>query len=245
MKQKKKNISAKIFTKNGKLMVKLPLTNPTGKIRVKRKDEESNYGLPKATKSEAFTDYDYVEWQISYTTENPTDESKVDDINELKKLLCEGIKLGILSNDDICELKRFINSVQSTETLQENEKILRENISKEIKGEFRKFVEKVPVFIKENKEMDYFVEIILRHRQRAVGLQAMVYLCIYVRKLKDEKEGSLMGRPANPSECGLLEITSENKAIIIDVIKAFAIASQQHKDDIFNILNQVEKRCKP
>lgn len=240
MKQKKENISAEISTENKKLIVKLPLTNPTGKIRVKRKDKESNYGLPKATRQEDFTNDDYVEWQISYATKNPTDKS--DDISELKKLLCEGIKLGILSKKDICELKRFIDDVK--ETLQENEKILREEIQKEIKGGFRKFVEKVPVFVKENKEKGYFVEIILRHRQYAVGLQAMVYLCIYVEKLKDSEGNSLMERTAEPKECGLLEITSENKEIIIDVIKAFAIASQQHKDDILNILKRVEKRWK-
>jgi len=40
------NIPAKIFIRNGKLIIELPLTNPTGKIRVKRRSKTSNYGLP-------------------------------------------------------------------------------------------------------------------------------------------------------------------------------------------------------
>jgi hypothetical protein len=59
---------------------------------------------------------------------------------ELTKLLCEGIKLGILSNNDMRELEEFINNVKHTE---------RENSLGEIKGR------SIPIFIKKNK--DYFV----------------------------------------------------------------------------------------
>ena len=246
------NIPAKIFTKTGKLIIELPLTNPTGKIRVKRRNKVSNYGLPIATRTEKFTKDDYVEWQISYATQNPPEESKVDDIIinenqigfELTKLLLECIKLRIFSNEDICELEDFINNVQPEETLEENEKIFRENNLQEIKGGFKKFVEKIPIFIKRNEEEGYFVEIILRHKQYAVGLQAMVYLCLYVEKLMDRDGNSLIGRVANIREFGQLGIRTENKMIVKDVVKAFAIASWQHKNDIFNILEQVKRKCK-
>jgi len=246
------NIPAKIFVRKRKLIIELPLTNPTGKIRVKRRSKISNYGLPIATRTENFTKDDYVEWQISYATQNPPDESKVEDIVinvnqigfELTKLLCEGVKLEIFSNDDVRELEEFINNVQSTETLEENEKIFRENNLQEIKGGFKKFVEKTPIFIKKNEEKGYFIEIILRHKQRAVGLQAMVYLCIYIGILKDKNGNSLIGRVAETKEFGQLEITSENKAVVTDVVKAFAIASWQHKKDILNILEQIKRKCK-
>lgn len=247
------NIPAKIFVRNEKLIVQLPLTNPTGKIRVKRREEDSNYGLPIATRRESFAKNDYVEWQLSYATQNPPNESKVKDIVindnqigfELTKLLYEGIKLRIFSISDIQELVEFINNVRSTETLEENEKIFRETELQEIKGGFKRFVEKVPIFIKKNKEKGYFVEIILRHKQRAVGLQSMVYLCLYIEILKDENGNSLIGRKAKHKEFGQLEITQENKTIIMDVVKAFAIASWQHKKDILNILEQIKIKCKP
>ncbi len=246
------NITAKIFVKERKLIIELPLTNPTGKIRVKRRSKASNYGLSIATKKEKFIEDDYVEWQISYATQNPPKESKVEDIVikenqigfELTKLLYEGVKLGIFSKDDVQELEEFVNTVQPEETLEENEKIFRENNLQEIKGGFKRFVEKVPIFIKKNEEMGYFVEIILKHKQHAVGLQAMVYLCIYIKMLKDENGNSLIGRTAKVREFGRVEINSKNKAIVTDVVKAFAIASRRHKEDILNILKQIKGRAK-
>jgi hypothetical protein len=141
-------------------------------------------------------------------------------------------------------MEEFINDVQDKDTLEENERIIRENKLQEIKGGFKKFEEKIPVFIKKNEKKGYFVEIILKHKQRAVGLQAMVYLCIYIEKLVDENGKSFIGRCATTKEFGKIEITSENKELIKDVVKAFAIASQAHKRDILNILRQVEEKCK-
>jgi len=246
------NIPAKIFTENGQLIIKLPLTNPTGKIRVKRRSKTSNYGIPIATRKISFTNEDYVEWQISYATQNPPKTSKVKDIIinneqigfELTKLLYEGSILGILSTEDFNEMEKFIKDVQDKDTLEENEKIVRENKMQEIKGGFKKFEEKTPVFIKKNDEKGYFVEIILKHKQRAVGLQAMVHLCIYIEKLVDENGKSLIGRTATTREFGKIEINSENKELIKDVVKAFALASQVHKRDILSILRQVKEKCK-
>jgi len=61
------SIPAKIEVGKGKLIVKLPLTNPTGKIRVKRRGRTSNYGIPIATRREAFKEIDYLsnqKWRI-------------------------------------------------------------------------------------------------------------------------------------------------------------------------------------
>ena len=163
---------------------------------------------------------------------------------ELTKLLCEGIKIGILSNNDIREMETFIKNIKKEDTLEESEEILREGTKYEVKGGFKKFIEKAPLFIKINEEKGYFVELILKHKQRAVGLQAMVYLCIYINQLKDRDGKLLMGRTARSREFGILEITSENKEIIIDVVKAFAIASCQHRNDIQSILQQVVSKCR-
>lgn len=242
---------AKIYVEDRKLIVKLPLTNPTGKIRVKRRGKLSNYGIPIATRKEAFRENDYIEWQISYATKNPPNESKVEGIIlnrqlgfELTKLLCEGIKWDILTKEDIQEMVNFVNEVGPYDTLEENEIILRENSKVEIKGGFKKFVEKAPLFIRNNREKGYFVEIILKHKQKAVGLQAMVYLCLYIKHLKDEENKPLIGRTSKPKEFGVLEISSQNKEVIVDVVKAFAIASWQHRNDIKSILDQVICKCR-
>jgi len=240
-----------IEVKGKKLIVKLPLTNPTGKIRVKRREKLSTYGVPVSTRTKPFEENDYVEWQISYATENPPPTSKIKNIKlnsktgfELTKLLCEGIKSRIISNRDIQDMKNFIDSVERGDTLEENENIIREESKDEVKGGFKKFIEKVPLFIKNNEEKGYFVEIILKPKQKAIGIQAMVYLCVYISKLKDKNGKPLTGRKANPKEFGILEINSQNKEIIIDTVKAFAIAGWRHREDIKSILNQVASKCR-
>jgi hypothetical protein len=246
------NIPAKISVRDGRLLIELPLTNPTGKIRVKRRSKVSHYGVPVATRQEVFTKADYVEWQISYATENPPENSRVEEIvindnqigYELTKLLFAATKSKILSNASLNKLKEFINNVQDTETLEENEKIRRIDRSQELKGGFRKFEERIPLFIKDNEEQGYFVEIILKHKQRAVGVQSMVYLCIYTAELRDKNGNFLIGRQAEVKEFGEFEITSNNKELIVDVVKAFAIASQKHKRDILSILKQIRIKCR-
>jgi len=246
---------AKIYfdENKGKIIVGLPLTSPTGKIRIKRKYEGSNYGIPIATRREPFINRDYIEWQISYATLNPPENLRVEGINinhdnrkwqgfELTKILCEGLKENIIIYQDIESLLDFIGSIQENETLEENEKIIRDPDNKKIRGGFRKFTEKVPLFIKECDS--YFVEIALRHKQRAVGLQGMVYLCVYVDRVKDKDGKSIIGRRADVKEYAYFEIDQGNKEMVFDAVKAFAINSQQHKSDIVNILNQVKEKCK-
>jgi len=72
----------------------------------------------------------------------------------------------------------------------------------------------------------------------------MIYLCIYIDKLKDKNKKSFIGRCANSKEFGIVEIAFKNKEIIIDVVKAFAIASCQHRNDIQSILQQVVSKCR-
>jgi len=244
------NIPAKIYTVGQNILVELPLTNPTGKIRVKRRYVDLNYGLPIATKQVRFTPDDYVEWQISYATSQPGEETAVKDIViddhrvgfELTKVLCEGLKTGLILSYDIQELKNFAMGIGSDETLEENEKIFREEGFKEIKGGFKKFIEAVPLFIKTNQPKGYFIEIALRHKQRAIGLQAMVYLCLYIYNLKDRGGKPLIGRTARAKECGVFTISAENKEIVFDVVKAFSIASLEHNRDILKILERVQEK---
>lgn len=235
-----------------KIVVELPLTRPTSKIRVKRKHEGSNYGIPIATRQEPFTNRDYVEWEISYATLQPPEHLKVDGISivhnkqtwhgfELTKILYEGLNKNIITHQDLENLLAFSRSIQENETLEENETIVRGPDNKEVRGGFKKFTERVPLFIKECDS--YFVEIALRHKQRAVGLQGMVCLCIYTNTLKDQHGNSIIGRKANKKEYGHFEIGQSNKDIVFNTVKAFAINSQQHKSDITSILNQVKKKC--
>ena len=61
----------KIYGESEGIVLELPLTEPTSKVRVKRRTK--NFGVPVATRREALLEKDYVEWQISYATEEASE----------------------------------------------------------------------------------------------------------------------------------------------------------------------------
>ena len=56
----------KEIVENECLKVAIPLTEPTGKARVKKRDKLSDYGETIATRQVNFSSDYYVEWQIGY-----------------------------------------------------------------------------------------------------------------------------------------------------------------------------------
>ncbi len=55
---------------NKRILVDIPLTTPTGKIRIKSRSMFYEYGNPHAARSKPITQNNYVEWQISYDLED-------------------------------------------------------------------------------------------------------------------------------------------------------------------------------
>ena len=53
-------------------------------------------------------------------------------------------------------------------------------------------------------------------------------------------QNSFIGRIADVNEEAAYRITSENVSLITDVIVAFAIASQNHRDDFKRIFEKIE-----
>jgi len=223
--------------------LELPLTEHKSKVRVKRRTK--NFGVPVITKREKLSEKDYVEWQISYETEKAS-ETAVESIKlsdgrigcELVKILCEAKRLRILRERDFNEMKEFAESV-SDKTIEEKEEIVRIRVGEEVAGGFVRFEEKVPVFVKEADK--YFIEIVLGHKQKAVGFQSMVYLCIWLKNMENSEGNPPIGRPARSREHAKFKITDGN--IIKDVVKAFAIASRKHNQDISEIVEQVLEKC--
>ena len=57
---------AMVITSQGELFVNLPLTKPTGKIRIKNRSFFAEYGMPIAPRRTPLTQSSYLEWQIGY-----------------------------------------------------------------------------------------------------------------------------------------------------------------------------------
>lgn len=113
--------------------------------------------------------------------------------------------------------------------------IIRRATDEIVAGGFKIFEEKAPLLIKEVSE-DSFVEIILKHEQKAVGYQSMVYFCTYLTGTEDMKGNSIIGRKARSKEKLKVKISKED---VFNIAKAFMIASKDHKSDMSEILKNI------
>ena len=64
----------KIDAEKRELYIAIPLTNGTGKTRVKTRSFFNEYSYPVATCSKPFTQSCYIEWQIGYDVITSEDE---------------------------------------------------------------------------------------------------------------------------------------------------------------------------
>jgi R.Pab1 restriction endonuclease len=102
---------------------------------------------------------------------------------------------------------------------------------------FMRFVEDVPLFEKETRSG--CIEIQLKQKQRAVGYQAMVYVCLPFDKIITAKGEPRPAGPAHTKETVRYIFSAENIDFLFDIVRAFGIASRQHNEDLTKILDAI------
>ena len=229
----------------------LPMTTPTGKARVKR-PIPGQQAEPVATRQKTLEPDDYIEWQIAYETSNPDEPSALAKVQfskgretrygaELTRLLVEARHLGLLSQQDFEGLKQLI-SEPLINSVEESDRILLRKSSPDTlatRHGFARFVLEVPFY--EKRTSAYAIQISISKKQRAVGNQAMVYVCLPVAQCTSRStQNAFIGRTADAKEKATYCITSQNVSLITDAIVAFAIASQNHRDDFRRIFEKIE-----
>ncbi|MBN8584021.1 MAG: R.Pab1 family restriction endonuclease [Ignavibacteria bacterium] len=243
---------AKISSSKNTIVISLPITAPSSKIRVKERPETDSFGHFFPTRKKEIDNKCYVEWQIGYESNDKDKEGKknkgiIKKIKfkrneklkygyELSRLLYLAVKNDIIEATKLDDLIEYINSIEERELLDKPDTIKRiPKSSKVIKGitfnEFTDIYNTVTV-----KKDDYIVECSVRHKQRAIGYQTMIYVCLPLNKSVE----NIVGRKANKNEYVKYILTKTNNNFIIDCIKIFALTSQQHKEDVRNIINAVK-----
>ena len=136
------------------------------------------------------------------------------------------------------EIEQLINFNAKNELdIERQYKIIRTATNKNILGKFEYYEEKSPLFI--NRISDSaFVEIILQHKQRAVGYQSMVYFCAKVKNLFDKNSRPIVGRTAESNEVVYLPISKED---LVCIAESFIVASKNHAWDMKTILRDIIK----
>jgi len=235
-----------IATSNNFVRVRLPLTDVTGKVRVKETTRDG-FGIPIAPSKTVLGQQHYLEWQIGYDTPDPKDITVVPEIkftrkgetkygHELSKILYESVRLGLISTNELARELALLKK-NSTGTFEESRAVEVEVSTNATADGFQSAVQKLPQFTKTTPHGS--VQIQLKQKQRAVGYQAMIYVCLPMNKVL-----AMDGSPRPPSkakskETVLYEFNADNAAFLMDIVHAFGMASQQHNEDIQKILGKI------
>ncbi len=215
------NNQCKIRFEEGKIVCFLPITLPTSKVRVKRNDE------PLAVCQIPLKEDDLIEWQISYY-------DKDRNLIEIGLMLKFGYDKGLFSSSDLESLKEFTENVPNffSEAF-DIKKIKTEEL---FLNEFEVLYRKVPI-IHRALTNGCFVESELKHKQRAVGYQPMLYIFIPIRNVITAIDKQpIIGRPAHSKEIVLWFPSLED---IKGTIKTFSVLSPIHNQDIKEILTNL------
>lgn len=153
-------------------------------------------------------------------------------INELSDYYRAAYKNSIISRAEAEDLLNFANS--TTQYL-DAYNIEREQDGNQIVFGFSLKWEKYPLFVNDING-DFFIEIIKKHMQYAVGYQNMIFLCAKTGNLKDIDGDPIIGNyPKNLKNLTFVL----DKNVLTQTMKAFIIASENHKKDIIDILNSI------
>lgn len=206
---------------NEKIFIEIPLTTQSGKTRVKLRNSFYEYGLPTATRVIPFSQKHYIEWQISTDVDKsdkdklalstlPKSEfiganGKVKALYELSEYVYYFYQWGMIAKDEIDALMAFLQNIKEEEFLDSRNdlQILRSHpVNKKILGvEFYESQIKYPLLVHKFDNFDVLVEIIIKEKQRAIGVQPMLYVCFPITELR-QKENMvlLLGRIAESKE---------------------------------------------
>lgn len=215
------NNQCEVQFEKGKIFCLLPITLPTSKVRVKRNDS------PLAVRQVVLEDNDLIEWQISYYDQN----RKLVEVGRILELAYEN---NLISGAELKELKQYADNV--SEFFAESFSIEKLPANNNFLNEFQVLFRKVPI-IHLNLTNGCFVESELKHKQRAVGYQPMLYIFIPVKNVISNEDGSrIVGRKARANEIVLWSPTIKD---ITGTIKTFSVLSKIHNQDIREILTNL------
>ena len=236
----------RIDTVTNAVRVRLPLTDVTGKVRVKEKSADG-FGLPVAPSKTILGQKHYLEWQIGYDLPGTNSPTVVPEIkfsrngetkygHELSKIIFESMRLGIISTNDLIREMAALKKIQPNE-FEESQPVQVEAATNATADGFQSAVQRLPQFTKTTAHG--WVQIQLKQKQRAVGYQAMVYVCLPLTEVL-AADGFL--RPAgnaHSKETVVYDFNRANSGLLLDIVHAFGLASMQHNEDIQKILGKI------
>ena len=81
------------------------------------------------------------------------------------------------------------------------------------------------------------VEIVVKEKQKAIGIQPMLYLCLPLKLMEEFPQ--LESQMVNSKQKASYLVDKSNFRFIIETIRIFALLSKKHHRDVVNILRTV------
>lgn len=243
--------------KNNEIKVAIPLTKVTGKTRIKSRSILNEYGIPVATRKKPFMQNYYVEWQIGYDVikkdakkiENTTlkDFSFIGANGKEKTLyeLSEYIKYfydwKVISKQKLLDIKEYLQNISPKDFLDTNEELSIKRthpVYKNINNfKFMWTQVEYPLLVYKFGNFEIIAEIKITEKQRAVGIQPMLYLCFPITELENSEK--LLGRTAESKEFANFVIDKNNIEVFLEMLKLFGILSKNHNKDVLTIIDVI------
>ncbi|WP_163498419.1 R.Pab1 family restriction endonuclease [Helicobacter suis] len=242
---------------NKVIKVPIPLTEQTGKMRVKLRF--GGYGLPTPTRQIPFSLEHYVEWQIGYDVDKSNLEKlalstlpytefigangKYKALYELSEYLYYFVQWGLITKEKIKEL--FTTLEQERFFIEQNFNIVYSHYIQPIilgrfLGRFYYSEVKYPLLVYPFDSSGILVEIVVKEKQRAVGVQPMLYICLPLERLQPAPGmPPLLGREAQRKEYAHLLLTDGYQTLLLELMWLFGILSANHKHDVLEILKVI------
>jgi hypothetical protein len=247
----------KKIIENKEIRVAIPLTATSGKIRIKQRSILNEYGVPVATCQTELTQSCYVEWQIGYDVVIAEKEKlelttlkdfkfigangKEKTLYELSEYVYYLVKWSFIPKSYLKDLKKFLINIPKENLFDLNSElsIKRSNfVEKEYNGiKFLQTKVEYPLIVHKFGKYEIITEIIIKEKQKAVGVMPMLYLCFPITELKTKP--ILLGRKANSKEIAEFIVNKDNANIFLQLLKLFGMLSEKHRKDILYIADVI------
>jgi hypothetical protein len=166
---------------------------------------------------------------------------KIKSLFELSEVLSYLHEWGIITKKEIETLQSFLSSANKQEFIDVNSlfPITRTDFIplKLFDIDFKKSDISYPLLIHKFDSYDIITEIVIREKQRAIGVQPLLCFCFPLTEL--QSNNPLIGRTAETKETANFVFDADNKNVVLEMLKIFGILSANHNHDIREILKVV------
>lgn len=103
--------------------------------------------------------------------------------------------------------------------------------------EFYRMTVKYPMLVHKFGQYDIYAEVTVKEKQKAIGTQAMLYVCLPLVSLRFKR--NIIGRTLDANESGEWVIGKEEANLALELFRIFGMLSPKHRFDVLAIFDML------